>query len=134
MSVPIQWDEETRQKINNVRAIASDVDGTLLTSEQTIHPRTRQAVLRAIESPKHFFVATGKSRKGAMNSLGVEMANLLQNVPGVFLQGLYAVDGEGNVVFEKKLTNSAVKAVEQLAKECILILLPMMAIACIQLA
>lgn len=46
------------------------------------------------------------------------MANLLKNVPGVFLQGLYAVDGEGTVVFEKKLTNSAVKAVEQLAKEC----------------
>lgn len=118
VGAPIQWDAETRQRIKNVRAIASDVDGTLLTSKQTIHPRTRQAVLRAIESPKHFFVATGKSRKGAMNSIGVEMANLLQNVPGVFLQGLYAVDGEGNVVFEKKLTNSAVKAVEQLAIEC----------------
>jgi hydroxymethylpyrimidine pyrophosphatase-like HAD family hydrolase len=65
-----------------------------------------------------FFLATGKSRKGALGSLGVEMAALLENAPGVFLQGLYCVDGEGNVVFEQKLTNSAVAAVEQLAKEC----------------
>lgn len=114
----MKWDDETLKKIDNVRAIASDVDGTLLTSQQTIHPRTRQAVLRAMGSPKHFFVATGKSRKGAFNSLGVEMATLLKNVPGVFLQGLYTVDGEGNVVFEQKLTKGAIKAVEQLAAEC----------------
>jgi hydroxymethylpyrimidine pyrophosphatase-like HAD family hydrolase len=46
------------------------------------------------------------------------MTLLLENVPGVFLQGLYCVNGDGEVVFEQKLTNAAVAAVEQLAKEC----------------
>ena len=114
----MQWDDEILKKIAKIRAIASDVDGTLLTSQQSLHPRSRQAILRAMQSPNEFFLATGKSRKGALNSLGVEMTAILENVPGVFLQGLYCVDGEGNVVFEKKLTNAAVKAVEQLADEC----------------
>lgn len=114
----IQWNDTMLKKIANIRVIASDVDGTLVTSKQSIHPRSRQAVLRAVKSPKEFFLATGKSRKGALNSLGIELANLLKNVPGVFLQGLYCVDGKGNVVFEKKLTNEAVQAVEQLANEC----------------
>lgn len=114
----MKWDNEMVKKIENIHAIASDVDGTLMTSEHTLHPRSRQAVLRALESPRHFFLATGKSRKGALHSLGVEMTALLNKVPGVFLQGLYCVDGEGNVVFEKKLPTSAIKAVEQLANEC----------------
>lgn len=106
----VELDDAMLKRIQNIRAIASDVDGTLLTSQQTIHPRSRQAVLRALKSPKHFFLATGKSRKGALNSLGVEMTTLLQNVPGVFLQGLYCIDGDGKVIYEKKLTNAAIQA------------------------
>jgi Cof subfamily protein (haloacid dehalogenase superfamily) len=114
----VHWDEDTLQKIAAIRAIASDVDGTLLTCAQTLHPRSRRAIRRAVRSSQTFFLATGKSRKGALDSLGVEMTLLLENVPGVFLQGLYCVNGDGEVVFEQKLTNAAVAAVEQLAKEC----------------
>ena len=118
-STPTKWDYATLEKIIGIRAIASDVDGTLLTSQHTLHPRSRQAVRRAVmELGRGFFLATGKSRKGALGSLGVEMTALLENAPGVFLQGLYCVDGDGNVVFEQKLTNSAVAAAEQLAKKC----------------
>lgn len=108
----IELDDAMLKKIDNIRAIASDVDGTLVTAQNTIHPRTRQAILRALKSPKHFFPATGKSREGARNSIGVEMAALLDkhNVPGVFLQGLYCLDGKGNVIYEKKLTNDAIRA------------------------
>lgn len=118
-ATPTRWDDATLEKIAGIRSIACDVDGTLLTSQHTLHPRSRQAVRRAVLGLRRlFFLATGKSRKGALGSLGVEMAAILENAPGVFLQGLYCVDGEGNVVFEQKLTNSAVAAVEQLAKEC----------------
>lgn len=115
----MKLDGDMLNKIKNIRAIASDVDGTLLTSHQSIHPRSRQAVLRAAtDGSKLFFLATGKSRKGALNSLGVEMTSLLKNVPGVFLQGLYCVDDKGETIFEQRLTNDAIKAVERLAKEC----------------
>ncbi len=34
------------------------------------------------------------------------------------MQGLYCVDGNGNVIFERKLPNSAIRAAERLASEC----------------
>jgi Cof subfamily protein (haloacid dehalogenase superfamily) len=123
--VPADWlSEDTKAKISDIRAIASDVDGTLLTSEQTVHPRTKKAIERAISmafSPidklQVFFPATGKSRAGAMNSLGPQMAKLLSQTPGVFLQGLYCVDGQGEIVFQRKLNTLAVEAAEKLAEE-----------------
>lgn len=124
-SVDDTWLDETwRSKISQIRAIASDVDGTLLTSQQSIHPRTRRAIFNAIQYSRdpqhalqHFFLATGKSQKGALDSLGAQVAEQLSQLPGVFLQGLYCVDAEGKVVFERKLSPSAVQAAEQLANQ-----------------
>jgi Cof subfamily protein (haloacid dehalogenase superfamily) len=117
-------DDAAKARIGQVRAIASDVDGTLLTTQQTMHPRTKQAVQDALSrtfSPldqlQYFFPATGKSRAGAMKSVGPDVAKLLSQVPGVFLQGLYCVDGQGEVVFQRKLNILQVEAVEALAKE-----------------
>lgn len=115
-------------------AIASDVDGTILSSTQTIHPITRMAIQQAIElsssspdstnqnqntQPFIFFPATGKSREGALSSLGMEISNLLteSNAPGVYLQGLFCVDGNQNVIFEQKLTHDAISAVEQIVEQ-----------------
>ena len=116
--------EEDRLAIRKIRAIASDVDGTLLSSRQTLHPRTRMAVKRALQLSKDdddflFFPATGKTRKGALDSLGIEIGTLIAtlNVPGVYIQGLYCVDGQGNVLFERKLTSEATGAAEKLARE-----------------
>ena len=130
----LQTDSTMSDKIKKIRAIASDVDGTILTSEQTIHPRTRRAIKKAIEISsskscnqgegaedglQYFFPATGKSRKGALDSLGSEIGGLIakENVPGVYLQGLFCVDGSGNVVFEKKLNRDAIAAAETLVAE-----------------
>eukprot|EP00581_Thalassiosira_minuscula_P005988 CAMPEP_0183734854 /NCGR_PEP_ID=MMETSP0737-20130205/44968_1 /TAXON_ID=385413 /ORGANISM="Thalassiosira miniscula, Strain CCMP1093" /LENGTH=477 /DNA_ID=CAMNT_0025968463 /DNA_START=56 /DNA_END=1489 /DNA_ORIENTATION=+ len=117
-----------RDKKPAIRAIATDVDGTLL-SGQYLHPTTQEAILKAIdqayktndEEPKrkieHFFPATGKSRRGAELSLGPIIGPLLYQCPGVFIQGLYCVDKQGNVVFEKKLSNEAILAAEELVAE-----------------
>ncbi|KAL9184150.1 hypothetical protein ACHAXT_002236 [Thalassiosira profunda] len=113
-----------RDKKPGIRAIATDVDGTLLAG-QDLHPTTLEAVLKAIKLSEsssskiqQFFPATGKSRKGAMISLGPTLGPLLDKLPGVFIQGLYCVDGEGNVLFEKKLEATAVRAAEELVKDC----------------
>jgi Cof subfamily protein (haloacid dehalogenase superfamily) len=115
--------EEIRQRSNKITAIASDVDGTLLGPDQKVHPRTNAAVQKAVQSTlspttrlKFFFPATGKSRAGAMHSLGPELGGLLSGGPGVFIQGLYCVIGD-TVVFEKRLQHSAVLACEKLVAD-----------------
>ena len=108
-----------------------DVDGTLL-SGQYMHPITQDAVLRGIQQAYddddksrgssstttnkilHFFPATGKSRLGAMGSLGPIVGPLLHKCPGVYIQGLYCLDREGNVIFEKRLSSEAIRAAEEL--------------------
>jgi Cof subfamily protein (haloacid dehalogenase superfamily) len=116
---------ELERILPRIRAIASDVDGTLLGSDHTLHPITEQAIINAVEasySPMHplqyFFPATGKTRPGALGSLGPKMKALLQQSPGVYVQGLYCVDASGSVVFEKKLSRIAVEQAERLATQC----------------
>lgn len=117
------WTDEIRQRSTQITTIASDVDGTLIGSDQKIHPRTKAAIESAVQSAfspmgglKWFFPATGKTRAGAMNSLGPELAALLMSCPGVFIQGLYCVIGD-TVVFEKKLDQPAIEACEKLVSE-----------------
>jgi Cof subfamily protein (haloacid dehalogenase superfamily) len=117
------WDSRAwKDNVRSIKAVASDIDGTLLCAKtQTMHPRTLEAVRAAIQSEElHFFVATGKSRQGALNSLGDEMKSLIQdnNVPGVYLQGLYCGDGNNrNVLFERRLTRQAVEMAQKLAQD-----------------
>ncbi len=122
----IEIDQDIKDRITKIRAIASDVDGTILTSKKMIiHPRTRLAIMKAIRSSsdenakiRYFFPATGKSRKGALDSLGIELGNLIgQNCAGVYLQGLFCVDTQGKVVFEQKLDRLAIDATEALVEE-----------------
>ena len=121
--------QDLQQKVKDIIAIASDVDGTLLSSKHTLHPRTEHAIRRAVaqisttttttktDNLQYFFPATGKSRKGALDSLGPEIRALLEQLPGVFIQGLYCVDGNGNVVFEQKLSSRAIERAEALAAD-----------------
>lgn len=114
-----------RDKKPSIRAVASDVDGTLLSSGQQLHPITLDALRNAIDSSnhptpqkiQHFFVATGKSRAGAAKSLGPIIGPLLYHIPGVYIQGLYCVDDKNTVLFEKKLPQSAIGAAEDLVRE-----------------
>ena len=85
-------------KSKSIRAIASDIDGTLLSFNQSLHPKTYSSLLKAIQThssfitttnnantntshenkPFYFFPATGKSRAGAYSSLGLEIPTLFE--------------------------------------------------------
>jgi len=110
--------DDDRDKISNIIAVASDVDGTIVGFDQKIHPRTRDAINAALVSKKlkWIFPATGKTRWGARNSLGSELSRLTDG-PGVYVQGLYCLGENGEVVFEKKLTSPALKAAERLVAD-----------------
>eukprot|EP00978_Attheya_sp_CCMP212_P025181 scaffold80535_cov48-Attheya_sp.AAC.2 len=129
-------DDIILKKVSNIRCIASDVDGTILSKEQSLHPRTGKAIKDAIAMAVassadnnndgnkicYFFPATGKSRKGALDSLGRGPGGIgalieESNCPGVYLQGLYCVDGEGTVIFEQKLTQHAISVAEGVVEE-----------------
>ena len=121
-------------RIENITAIASDVDGTLLSTDHTLSDITKKAIELAVKEVsrgsndgdnsnnnkaglKYFFPATGKSRRGALDSLGPDIRALLENLPGVFVQGLYCVDANGQVIYEQTLPNAAVVAAEAFALE-----------------
>eukprot|EP00536_Pseudo-nitzschia_multiseries_P012940 jgi/Psemu1/210118/e_gw1.523.22.1 len=119
---PPEWiPDRVREKLSalNIIAVASDVDGTIIGSDQKVHPRTIQSIQVAKDDDSKLdwvFPATGKTRWGARNSLGPELACLTEG-PGVYNQGLYCLGTDGEVIFEKKLGASAVEAVEQLLVE-----------------
>lgn len=82
---------------NPALAIACDIDGTLIPKSTGVpDPASVAAILPLLTSPSPptFFLATGKSRAGAVASLSPELpAALLLAAPGVFLQGLRVYKG-----------------------------------------
>lgn len=88
--------------------VTCDVDGTLLNSSHSVHPNVADAVRESLDQGIKFFCATGKSRQGALNSIG-DLGNAIRNIydgnmPGVYLQGLIVYGLDGNIVYEKTMS------------------------------
>lgn len=82
------------------KLIASDVDGTLLRSDQRLSPAVKAAVLSAAEAGVPIILATGKARgpwtKKVLPEIGLPM-------PGVYLQGCLIYDKDGDLIFSREL-------------------------------
>jgi HAD superfamily hydrolase (TIGR01484 family) len=133
--------DDLRQRVSKLRAIASDVDGTLLTANHRLHPVTWSAIIRAVavaqrnrerqnqrgvrQQPpawesssriQYFFPATGKSKSGAFQSFNdPDVERLLSSEPGVFCQGLYCVGVNNTVIYQNQLSARHVEAMEAFA-------------------
>lgn len=79
----------------HIRLVASDVDGTLLTTAHTIAPRTVQAIRGVREKGVLFVPATGKSRGGVRNALGDLGRELTDPRAGLSVGGVYLQVGLG---------------------------------------
>lgn len=94
-----------------IHLLASDLDGTLLTSSKLIHPHNVHALLKAISSGLIFIPATGKSRIGAIRAMDRLGTHLQQSsppagrFPGIFLNGLLVFGANGRLIFEQALTS-----------------------------
>ncbi|KAH8062055.1 8-hydroxy-dADP phosphatase [Aureococcus anophagefferens] len=90
-----------------IRAVASDVDGTLLDSASVLHADNAAAIAACAAHPGlRFFLATGKCRAGALAALPAAVAEALHG--GVFVNGLVVYDDGGAVVHERLLAGDVV--------------------------
>jgi Cof subfamily protein (haloacid dehalogenase superfamily) len=99
--------------MNSINLIATDIDGTLLTSEHELTPRTEKAIRAALERGIHIVIATGKTRASTQaltEQLGLKM-------PGVYVQGLVIYDENDGVVHQQLLDEMIFREVLDFAKE-----------------
>ena len=74
--------------------LASDLDGTLLTSDRQISPANRAAIADFVRQGGRFTVATGRARQGAAKYV----AQIETNAPHIYLNGSLTCDRDGEVL------------------------------------
>lgn len=93
-----------------IRAIITDVDGTLLDSQHRLSERNERALRRAAGQGIAVILATGKSRHSAeafIERLGLQ-------TPGVYVQGLVVYNADGSIRHESTLDPAVVRRVYDL--------------------
>ena len=99
--------------MNSINLIATDIDGTLLTSHHELTPRTEKALRAALDRGIRIVFATGKTRAATReltNHLGLKM-------PGVYVQGLVIYDENDSVVHQQLLDEAILREVLDFSKE-----------------
>jgi Cof subfamily protein (haloacid dehalogenase superfamily) len=97
-----------------ITTIATDLDGTLLTSNHEISPRTERALRQAMARGVQVILATGKtagSRERPVRQLGL-------TTPGVYSQGLVLLNGDGSVRERRDLDPDIARTTIQYAEAC----------------
>lgn len=106
-----------------IRLMACDIDGTLLTTDKRISSTNVSTISRLMDETDVIFVpATGKSRAGALKSMGSYLSSKLLSrhpagCPGVYLQGLLVFTLDGTLIHESTVPTSLVSACAQLAND-----------------
>lgn len=103
------------------QTVLSDIDGTLLTSNHEMQAATI-ASIRAVQAAGFaFYPCTGRSRQSAAIAAGPEFIGLfgksLEEVPGVYQQGLQVYGPGGALIYEQLLDKDIVKVVEEFASQ-----------------
>ncbi len=95
-----------------IELIAVDLDGTLMTSQHDVSPRTAEALRRAMALGIKVVIATGKTRVSAEPTI----QQLALETPGVFLQGLVIYNADGSLHSEITLDEAIVDVMCSLAE------------------
>jgi hydroxymethylpyrimidine pyrophosphatase-like HAD family hydrolase len=104
-----------------IRAIASDMDGTFLARDHSAPKRNIETVLDCMQRGILFLPATGKSRAGAMASIGLLAKHLTSNgrhgAPGVYIQGLVVHGLEGELVYQRTLPRETARELVRIQRQ-----------------
>jgi Cof subfamily protein (haloacid dehalogenase superfamily) len=98
---------------NEIKLIATDLDGTLLNSKHELTPYTEQVLRKVMDRGVHVVLATGKSRNSAIKL--IERLGL--TTPGVYLQGLAVYGGDGTITHQQTLDEHILRRVIDFAEE-----------------
>ena len=103
------------------QTVLSDIDGTLLTSSHEMPAETIAAIRQVQAAGFQFYPCTGRSRRSAANAAGPDFIGLfgssLDEVPGVYQQGLQVYGPDGKMIYEQFLDPDIVKGVEEFARQ-----------------
>lgn len=97
----------------SIRAIATDVDGTLLNNQHRLSPGNEHALRRAMAQGIQVIIATGKSRRSAE----AVIEQLALDTPGVYVQGLVLTDGDGSIRHERTLPADVARQIDTLTSD-----------------
>ncbi len=96
-----------------IRAIAVDLDGTLLNSDHLLTPRCEAALRAAMARGVRVIFATGKTATS-----GLALAHRLGlDTPGVYSQGLILANIDGTIRYQRTLDPEAARIVTTYAEE-----------------
>ncbi|KAK4523290.1 hypothetical protein GAYE_PCTG50G1183 [Galdieria yellowstonensis] len=84
---------------------------------KTFPPANVEAIRKVMKAGFPFILATGKARKGALDSVLELKEDLIKHGMGVFLQGLFVTSRDGKICHEKVLGNELALKVCELGKE-----------------
>ncbi len=96
-----------------IRAIAVDIDGTLLNSKHKLTADVEKALHEAAEQGVHIILATGKSRNSAVHL--IKQLKLVTS--GIYLQGTTIYDESGKITHQKTLDADLVRRVITYAED-----------------
>ncbi|MBE2183167.1 MAG: HAD family phosphatase [Anaerolineae bacterium] len=96
-----------------IRAIAVDIDGTLLNSKHKLTPEVEKALHDAAGQGVHIILATGKSRNSAIHLI----KQLKLATSGIYLQGTTIYDESGKITHQKVLDPDLVRRVITYAED-----------------
>lgn len=108
-----------------IKAICSDVDGTLLDSKHQLPGATLRAITRVVKDVKDppFFLCTGRSRRSMSLATGKGLTSVwsddggYESIPGVFQQGLM-VFSESSLIYERALAEEAPTVIDIVIEFC----------------
>ncbi|KAJ1432526.1 HAD-like domain-containing protein [Ochromonadaceae sp. CCMP2298] len=101
---------------SEIKCVLSDIDGTFLTDQHSVSSSQIEAVREVMQRGLLFFPATGRTRKSVMDATDGLLSSLfncpLDQVPGVYSQGLMVYGTGGRLIHEEFLPSSVVGEVE----------------------
>jgi Cof subfamily protein (haloacid dehalogenase superfamily) len=90
---------------HTIRAVAIDIDGTLLNSRHELSDEVEAALRKAAAQGVHIILATGKSRNAALHII----EHLGLQTHGIFVQGTVLYDAAGTITHDLALNDDLLR-------------------------
>lgn len=109
-----EWFNDDNRRIS---CILCDIDGTFIDSNHMVHDQTVSIIKSLIKEGVRFFPATGRTRSSAASVTKDALHRIfeipIEQVPGVYAQGLTVYGENGEVIFERFIDVDVIRYAEE---------------------